>query len=100
MAAIFFSTSIMAGLYILHLRRKLENVSASNVIYANTAVPNPAKTIPTTEHNYDNIVLRVTSPTTGHLYNDVVLQTEPVLDNHELPYDYVRLEDVVRHNIR
>ena len=88
----------MAGLYILHLRRKLENVSASNVIYANTAVPNPAKTIPTTEHNYDNVVLRVTSATNGHLYNDVVIQTEPAPD--ESAYDYVRIEDVVRHNIR
>ena len=69
----------MAGLYI-HLRRKLENVSARNVIYVNTAAaPNPAEAIPTTGLNYSNVVLGVTAPTNGHLYNDVVLQTELAL---------------------
>ena len=80
----------MAGLYILHLRRQPENVSASNVI-CNTAVPKPAEIIPTPSHN-DDVALQatceddtyidntvdVTSPDSDQLYDniDAVFQTK------------------------
>ena len=84
----------MAGLYILqvHLRRKPENVSASNVI-CNTAVPKPFEVIliPTPSHN-DDVALQVTceddtyidntvdvtSPDSDQLYDniDAVFQTK------------------------
>ena len=80
----------MAGLYILHLRRKPENVSASNVI-CNTAVPNPAEITPAPSHNDDVALLvtceddtyidntiDVTSPDCDKIYDDIdaVFQTK------------------------
>ena len=122
MAVLFFITLIVAGVYILRLRRNQNSSYAGKVVYVNNDVSNlkggelgmdriEAEVIHPSGHKYDDVVLHVTpeevtyvntiigtSPTTGHVYNDVVIQTATAPD--DTPYDYARNEDIIRNNIK
>ena len=96
---------ILGAFCILQSCRKQENISAGNVVYVNTAVPDhTAKNTPTAKNNYDNVVLHVTLEDAHYIDNtitiDGTIEDATYIDNTIVPdeatYTYARAEDMAR----